>query len=122
MSPSVDVIFKRLVQGQLSPRGPGQVDDGWEATLPGGQAVTRSTLQAEARPLVEMGAAAVRDLLPWANHPNAAIRYVAVFALGEITGERPTLRHFDDADADGARAGAIAQWQRWLEARSGASK
>jgi hypothetical protein len=70
-------------------------------------------LQAEARPLITLGAEAIPSLLPWVRHANAALRYVAVFALGEITGERPRLGHFDDDPAP--REQAIATWHAWYE-------
>ena len=112
MKEPVDAVFERLAQGRLSQPETGPVD-GWETTLPGGQTVARSTLQAEARPLIALGADAVPPLLPWVHHANAAVRYVAVFALGQITGEHPQLAHFDPDRAQ--QDAAIAVWQRWYD-------
>jgi len=114
----VDAVFRRLEQGRLSQPPAGSVPGpsrGWEAKLPAGTTVVRSTLQDEARPLIALGADAVPSLLPWVQHANAAIRYTATFALEQITGEHPELAVFDDADRDG-RARAIAVWQRWYDA------
>jgi len=117
MKAEVDAVFERLARGQLSPAAPGAVD-GWETQLPTGATVTRSMLQAEARPLIALGAEAVPALLPWVRHGNAALRYVAVFALGELTGERPRLGHFDDDPAP--REQAIAAWRAWYDRRAAA--
>ena len=112
MTRPVDAAFERLVQAQLSQPETGPTD-GWEAKLPGGQTVARSTLQAEARPLIELGPGAVPDLLPWVHHANAAIRYVAMFALEQITGEHAKISYFDE---DRARQdAAIAIWRRCYE-------
>jgi hypothetical protein len=116
MKEPVDSVFERLAQGQLSPSKFGPAD-GWQTTLPGGQTVARSTLQAEAKPLIALGADAVPHLLPWVQHTNAALRYVAVFALENITGEHPQLGHFDNDPAP--RDAAIAVWRGWYEHHAG---
>lgn len=115
MKAEVDAVFERLARGQLSPAEPGPAS-GWETQLPTGVTVTRSVLQAEARPLIARGAEAVPALLPWVHHANAALRYVAVFALDEITGERPRVGHFDDDPAP--RAQAIEVWRAWYDRRA----
>lgn len=112
MKAEVDVVFERLAQGQLSPARPGTVD-GWETELPTGVTVARSTLQSEAGPLIALGPEAVPALLPWVRHANAALRYVAVFALGEITGEHPQIGHFDNDPAP--REQAISVWRAWYD-------
>jgi hypothetical protein len=119
MKAEVDAVFERLARGRLSSAEPGMVD-GWETTLPTGVTVTRSMLQTEARPLITLGAAAVPALLPWVHHANAALRYVAVFALGEITGERPHIGHFDDDPAP--REQAITIWRAWYGRRTAAGR
>ncbi len=87
--------------------------------MPGGLEVVRSTLQAEARPLIALGADTIPHLLPWVKHENAGLRYVAVFALGEITGEHPRISYFD---TDLAQWDApIASWRRWYEQHTAAS-
>jgi hypothetical protein len=116
MKSEVDAVFERLSQGRLAPAKPGVVD-GWETNLPTGATVTRSMLQSEAQPLIRLGADAIPALLPWVLHANVALRYVAVFALGEITGERPLIGHFDDDPAP--RTQAIAIWRAWYEHRVG---
>ena len=114
MKEQVKAVFEHLEQGQLSHAEKGPVG-GWKTPLPGGHIVARSTLQAEARPLIAFGIEAVPQLLPWVKHHNAAIRYVAVFALEQITGERPDTLYFDDDDIDGNRDRAIEVWQRWYD-------
>jgi hypothetical protein len=118
MKESVDAVFQGLEQGRVSPPGPAPVD-GWQTQLPGGRVVARSMLQAEAQPLIALGADAVPALLPWVRHANAGVRYVAVFALGEITGEHPQIGHFDDDPAP--REHAIEAWRRWYEQRTAAA-
>jgi hypothetical protein len=112
MTRPVDVAFDRLVRGQLTEQAAGP-SDGWETTLPDGQAVARSRLQAEARPLIALGPDAVPDLLPWVHHANAAIRYVAMFALEQITGEHAQVSYFSEDRAQ--QDAAIATWRHWYE-------
>jgi hypothetical protein len=112
MTRPVDAAFDRLLRGQLTQPSHGP-SDGWETTLPDGQTVARSQLQAEARPLIVLGAEAVPDLLPWVHHANAGIRYVAMFALEQITGEQAQISYFtaDRAQQDAA----IATWRHWYD-------
>jgi hypothetical protein len=107
MKESVDGVFERLAQGRLSQPEAGPVD-GWQTPLPGGTTVARSTLQSEAAPLIRLGSDAVPHLLPWVHHENAALRYVAIFTLEQITGERPQLGYFDSDRAQ--QDAAIASW------------
>jgi hypothetical protein len=114
MKEAVDTVFRKLEAGELPPtRAP--LQSGWDARLPTGLVVTRSQLQDAAREIVAVGRPAVPALLVWAEHPNHALRYVATFALGEITQVKPDLAHFDAADAHGDRARAIAAWKTWYE-------
>src|SRR5262249_44671623 len=94
MKESVNAVFERLAQGRLSQPQAGPAD-GWRTALPDGKTVARSTLQAEAKPLIDLGSGAVPDLLPWVHHENAALRYVAMFALETITSEHPRISYFD---------------------------
>ena len=116
MKESVDPVFERLAQGRLSQPEQGPVN-GWQASLPGGITVARSTLQSEAKVLIPLGAAAVPHLLPWVHHGNAALRYVAIYTLEQITGERPQLGYFDGDRAQ--QDAAIAVWHRWYMQRGG---
>lgn len=112
----VDAIFRRLARGELSP--PTTLEQsGWEMSLPSGRTVARSTLQAEARPLIALGADAVPALLSWAANDDLALRYVAAYALEQITGETPYVPHFDRTDAEAHRRKALDVWRRWYEAR-----
>ena len=45
------------------------------------------------------------------KHASAALRYVALYALGEITGERPELGHLDEDPQ--RQDAAINAWRRW---------
>jgi hypothetical protein len=111
----VDRIFERLVSGRLGDTAPDA--SGWEMTLPSGLAVTRSTLQAEAQPLVRLGVDAVPALLRWAQDEQPALRYVATFALEEITEQRPFVRHFAEGSHDADRERAIRAWRAWYDAQ-----
>jgi len=114
MKKAVNAVFEGLARGLLTYTETGPTG-GWTTTLPGGLEVARTTLQTEARPLIALGAEAIPHLLPWVKHENAGLRFVAVFALGEITGERPSISHFDK---DLAQWDApIASWRRWYEQR-----
>lgn len=112
MNRPVDAALDRLVRGELTPASDGP-SDGWETPLPNGQTVARSRLQAEARPLIALGPDAVPDLLPWVHHANAAIRYVAMFALENITGEHAQISYFTEDRAQ--QDAAIATWRRWYD-------
>jgi hypothetical protein len=112
----VNSIFSRLAAGELAePISP--VQDGWEVDLPSGRTVARLTLQAEAGSLIALGPDAVPHLLKWVVHDNPALRYVAIYALEQITGEKPYLPYFDQDDHGGYRNRAIEVWTRWYEAR-----
>jgi hypothetical protein len=88
--------------------------------LPSGQKVVRSLLQQDASRLIALGARAVPFLLPWVSHENTALSYVAIYALQEITGLRPSISYFDTQDKEGNRKMAVAAWQKWYETqRSG---
>jgi hypothetical protein len=112
----VDEVFSRLAAGKLAERI-NLVQDGWEVDLPSGRTVARSTLQAEARVLIGVGPDAVPHLLPWVMNDNPALRYVAIYALEQITGEKPYLPYFNQADHGENRTRAIEVWRRWYEAR-----
>jgi len=113
---AVDGIFFRLAGGKLTERI-SLVQDGWEVDLPSGRTVARSELQAEAGALIALGPDAVPCLLPWVMNDDPALRYVAIYALEQITGEKPHLPYFDQADHGGFRSRAIEVWRGWYEAR-----
>lgn len=111
----VDAVFQRLQAGTLQPpQGP---QDGWEMALPSGKTVTRSVLQGEARPLIALGPEAVPALLEWADQASLALRYVALYSLEQITGERPHVSYFDADDKEGSRHKAISTWRKWYQDR-----
>jgi len=109
---TINGLFSRLTAGDLA-ECVDPVQDGWEAELPSGLTVARSMLQAAARPLVALGPYAVPHLLPWVMNENPALRYVAVYALEQITGEKPYLPYFDRVDYGENCARAIEVWKRW---------
>jgi hypothetical protein len=111
----VDAIFLRLAAGEMAK--PAVEKSGWEMSLPSGKVVTRSTLQAEAQPLIALGPDAVPDLLNWVMNENPALRYVAAYALEQLTGEKPYLPYFAQADDERHRAKAVDVWRKWHEAR-----
>jgi hypothetical protein len=112
----VDRAFRRLSAGELD-ASKSPIQDGWETPLPTGRTVARSVLQEAAAPLVALGPDAVPELLPHVAEANAALRYVAIHALEEITGERPGLGYFDPQDEE-LRRRAIATWRQWYETRA----
>jgi len=110
-------VFRRLAGGELNAaRSP--VQEGWETPLPSGKMVVRSALQEAAAPLIALGPDAVPHLLTHVGESNAALRYVAIYALEQITGERPKLVYLDPGDKE-AQARAIAAWRQWYETRKG---
>lgn len=111
----VALIFQRLEMGELS-QADTNPQSGWEISLPSGRTVTRSTLQAEARVLIALGPDAVPHLLPQVMNDNQALRYVAIYVLQQITGEKPYLPYFDEEDHEENRPRAIEVWRRWYEA------
>ena len=112
----IDQVLQRVANGELSAPS-SMVQSGWEMTLSTGDKVARSTLQAEAQPLILLGAAALPHLLPWVMNDDLATRYVALYALEQITGEKPYVPYFDQADEAGNREKAVAAWQAWYDAK-----
>jgi hypothetical protein len=110
----VNVVFSRLAAGELA-EPPSPVQDGWQMDLPSGRTVARSTLQAEAGALIALGRDAVPHLLPWVMNDQTALRYVAIYALEQITGQTPHIPYFDRADSGGNRIRAIEAWRRWFD-------
>ena len=114
-------VFERLRTGELS-RIEARSESGWEISLPSGRIVVRSTLQAEAQPLIVLGAEVVPELLPWVVNEHPALRYVAIYALEQITGKNPHIPYFADTDEEGYRTKAIAIWRNWYATRTEASQ
>ena len=114
-SEQINEILQRVLRGELSP--PATLDQsGWEMPLSTGEKVERSRLQAEAQPLIRMGAEAVPDLLTWVMNDDLAARYVALYALEQITGEKPFIPYFAETDPEGHREKAVATWRAWYDA------
>ena len=102
----MDAVFQRLAAGEVTKTAV-RPESGWEMSLPSGKTITRSRLQAEAQPLIALGPDAIPELLQWVTDENPALRYVAVYALEQITGQKPYLPHFAQSDDDGYRAKAM---------------
>jgi hypothetical protein len=113
----INEILQSVAAGELS-ASTALDQSGWEMTLSTGEKVVRSRLQAEAQPLIFMGAQALPDLLPWVMTDDLAARYVALYALEQITGEKPYVPYFDKADMEGHRKKAMAVWRAWHDART----
>lgn len=112
----VNAVFCRLAAGELSDSG-ARLESGWEMSLPTGRIVSRERLQAEAAPLIVLGQSAIPDLFSWVMNQNLALRYVALYALQQISGETPSVPYFKpDATEECSRA--IEVWQKWYKART----
>ena len=68
--------------------------------------------------MLRSGPEAVPALADWVDHSNAAIRFVAITALRQITGLLLEVPYFDDADQSGSRARAISAWRHWYAQRT----
>ena len=108
----VDALFCRLATGTLSVKGR-RLESGWQMCLPDGQVVYRSTLQVEARPLIAQGKEAVPYLFTWVMNENFALRYVALYALQQITGKKPYVSYFKKGSEECLQA--IEVWREWLQ-------
>ncbi|MCP2729075.1 hypothetical protein NJ959_11465 [Symplocastrum sp. BBK-W-15] len=112
----MDTVFLRLAAEDISDLGLHE-ESGWEMSFPSGKTVARSTLQAEAQPIIVLGADAVPYLLPRVMDENLPLRYVAIYALEQITGEKFRASYFDRDDREGYRAKSIEIWQGWYESQ-----
>jgi hypothetical protein len=110
----VETVFRHLASGNFS-KSTDLEESGWEMQLPSGGFVVRSMLQAEASPLIAAGPKVVPHLIPWVLNDNLALRYVAVYALEQITGEKSDVAYFDKT----LPAKAIEIWRSWYERTAG---
>lgn len=118
---AVNAVFTRLAAGELSERV-SLVQDGWEVDLPSGRTVARSTLQAEATALIAIGPDAVPHLLSWVVNENPALRYMAIYALEQITGEKSHLPYLHQSDQGNQALRAVEMWRKWYDARDGSDR
>lgn len=109
---NVNKLFERIIAGNLQNFSP-RIESGWEMTLPSGEIVTRSTLQAEAQTAIDLGICAIPYLIPFVTNENIAIRYVAIFALEQITGEKASVPYFNREIANTKVGHAIQRWLIW---------
>jgi len=108
----VNKLFERIIAGNLQNLRP-RIESGWEMTLPSGEIVARSTLQAEAQIAINLGICAIPFLIPFVTDENIAIRYVAIFALEQITGEKASVPYFNREIASTKVGHAIQRWLTW---------
>jgi hypothetical protein len=91
---------------------------GWWMRLPSGREVSRSFLQSQARPIVQLyGKNAVPHLFVWIRHENCGVRYIAIHALNQITGLYPEIPDLGKSDNDFVEQRAIDTWREWYEAQ-----
>jgi hypothetical protein len=112
---AVDRLMQQYSQEDFSQVEAPLIASGWMMPLPSGKEVQRSLLQAAAQPLVEGGREAVPCLIPWVRSEPLFLRYIAIFALQQITGLTPHTPYFDAEDRENRREAAIAVWQKWHE-------
>jgi hypothetical protein len=86
---------------------------GWAISLPSGRLIRRDTLQHQAEPIIALGKEAVPHLFKWVQSDNLAVRFIAVYALEQITGLESHVPTFDQEDRAGNRARAIEVWREW---------
>jgi hypothetical protein len=65
------------------------------------------------------GDSAIKQLVEDLDNDDPAVRFYAIHALEELTGETFGYRYYDD---DLERADALKLWQGWLASREGASE
>lgn len=111
MQTQVDAIMSAYAAGKYVEAGGIVEESGWSVTLPSGRTVTRSFLQRHAKPLVALGPEALEPLIAWvARAPDAASRYVAIYALEQLSGRHPRIGHLSPPDG-GTLAAAAAEWR-----------
>jgi hypothetical protein len=110
----IDLLFQCFVEG-WSPNDDDlpYVASGWMMELPTGKEIQRCELQRWARPLIDLGPKAVPHLVKWVRYHNCAVRYVAIYALREITHQDPMIYHFAHGDEDSCTESAIEVWLEW---------
>lgn len=88
---------------------------GWTMQLSSGRKVSREFLRKQASSIVVYGVEAVPHLFKWVMSDNLSVRYIATYALGQITGCRVPTTTFDTEDLAGNREKAIKIWKEWYE-------
>lgn len=86
---------------------------GWMMELPSGKTVSRSFLMSQADTLITYRYEAVPGIAKWVMDEQLYIRYIAVYALQQITGLSPYIAYFDKKDKEGNRQKAIETWMAW---------
>ena len=114
----INRLFERLIEGDLQTSGP-SFESGWETELPSGKPVARSTLQAEAQTAIALGMDAIPYLVRHVKNGNSAVRYVAIYALEQITGEKSGIPYAGSKVANPGLDQAIETWLKWYESHKG---
>lgn len=114
MNRKMDLLFQCFKEG-WSPYDDDQpyIASGWMMELPNGQIVQRCDLQRWAKPLIAYGPKAVPYLVKWVRYDHCAVRYIAIYALDEITQEKPMVYHFASGPNDPNTESAIQIWLKW---------
>ncbi len=113
MKRKVDSIFTNYQKEKFIDNKDIYIESGWNMELLSGRIVTRSFLMNQAAPVITLGSNAVPFLFSWVMNDNLAVRYIAVYALQQITGLNPFISHFDKEDAANNREKAIKIWEDW---------
>ncbi len=90
---------------------------GWAMTTESGTLLSRSVLQRQAAILESIGEDAVPALVKWLEHDQIEIRYIASFALEQITGLDPFFPTFasrEELDEQGWLAQTRAEYEVWI--------
>ena len=68
--------------------------------LPSGGWIRRYELQGAAEPIIALGKPAVPHIIKWVSHQEWHVRYVAIYALKEITQQKTRAQYHDLIDPD----------------------
>lgn len=104
-------ILSACAEGQFRESSGIVEDSGWELTLSSGRTVTRSFLVHQAQPLVALGKSALEPLiLGVETAEDPACRYIAIYALNELSGTQPMIDHLVSPSAEIIRS-AAEEWR-----------
>jgi hypothetical protein len=89
---------------------------GWLMNTPSGHKVHRATLWAQARQLIQLGPDAVPFLCKWVRSQNVPTKFIATYALEQITGIRTWVPYFAPGNNERTQD-SIDNWTAWWRAR-----
>jgi hypothetical protein len=73
---------------------------GWIRPGSSGNLIRRHTLQNAAEPVIALGKPAVPYLFKWVSHHDWHVRFVAIYALEQITQQKTRAPYFEPIDLD----------------------